>query len=681
MINDNIDRLGDDFWTEDPAEPIEWAERCVRFPKSARGERFQSSITPWIREPLYRACVGIWTPSAQWVEENRTLYPDILTVSKLNTLVKPVQSGGSAFGEVFLLYCLKYGRGFLQYNWPKDDRAKERWDSRIEATINACTDIATLLANLEHNNSTSMEIDLVRLFFRMQGVWVPDNLDSDSIAIQINEEIHSWKPGHLAKARARSTAVWNFKAVDISNAGKKGDQLAKAFDEGTRQQWEVRCPGCGKFHVMRTRWDKKNPKLGGLRYDGDKARRTGGGRYDYNVIRSTIRYQMPCEYVIHNDVTERKALSASGKYSKPESGSDLEKRSYTYEAVTVDYIDWVMLVQEKHAALKALSLGDPEPWRRYRTERECIPYDANDNPFDGGYVVLNTEMKKNREGLPDPKIRFGNLDRQQGNRAENEFPHWWLLLRDVQLWTDPKDGITRLRTRLVYEGKVETDEEVIRILDEHKVVRHHVVADSGDDTTHVYLFCLKYGINAIKGGKSGDFYVHPNGARRVYSPERPLHKMLNREPKFPYMKPDKKNEPGVPDPREPLFWLYSKVGIRERFHWLRTSTVFETPGDVSEDYQSHLDSEERVIMQHPVTGEEVARWIQKRKRNDQFVNECYCAMQIDQAGLILQEITKEGIMDEDTGTTKRSKEDDSRESESVGDNGFRRDSDADGSTV
>ncbi len=678
-MQDNLERMAqrtDEHWTPDPPEPIAWAEENVRFPKSVLGDRFRMSITPWVREPLLRACVGIWTPTTSVSEspalgQGGVVIPDtdLLSVARITTLVKPVQTGGSGFGEVFLLYCLNFARGFLQYNWGKDDRAKERWDSRVEGMIHACRPIEEMLDMLRSNEMTKMELNLKKIFMRMQGTWVADNLDSDSVNIQINEEVHSWKPGHLKKARARSTAVWNFKSIDISNAGKAGDQLSKAYDAGTQQRWMNRCPGCGQFHVMRTAFDKKNPKLGGLRYDGDKARREGGS-YDYNIIKATVRYQMPCGYIIPNDNRARKTLSQSGKYSEPVVGSTLEHRSYTYDAVTVDYVDWVMLVQEKHEALRALRLGDPEPYRRYLTERECRFYDENNLPIDGGYTVLTTDLKKSREGLPDPKLRFGNLDRQQGNKAMNEFPHWWLLLRDVQVW----DG--KLRTRLVYEGKVETDEEVIRILGEHKVEYHHVVADSGDDTVHVYMFCLKYGINAIKGGKTGDFYTHANGARRVYSPERPLHKMLNREPKYPYLREERKNALGIPDPREPLFWLYSKVGIRERFHWLRTSTVFETPSDVSEEYQNHLDSEERVMFYHPTTGEEMPKWVQKRKRNDQFVNECYCAMQIDQAGLILQEITNENIQHENTGTTEPGQGGDKRGTELGTDSGFGRDSHA-----
>jgi hypothetical protein len=75
------------------------------------------------------------------------------------------------------------------------------------------------------------------------------------------------------------------------------------------QQWEVKCQGCGLFHVMQTRWDDKRPDLGGLRYDAAK-----DADYDYQQIISTLRYQMPCGYLVREDTAQRRALSLSGRW-------------------------------------------------------------------------------------------------------------------------------------------------------------------------------------------------------------------------------------------------------------------------------------------------------------------------------------------------------------------------------
>jgi len=580
-------------------DPIEWAWENVRLPGSARSERFDISITPWLREPLSRIADG---------------------VTRVITFVKPIQCGGSVLGEIALLYWILFGRGFLQYNWQNDKRSLERWNSRVEKVLKACLPVKARMENLGRFQATKEEIDFGSVFFRMQGAFVDENLDSDSVRYQINEEVHNWEPGHLQKAYGRTTAIWNYVILNISNAGKKGDQLHQALHEGTLQPWEVACPGCNQFHSMRTRWDDRRPDLGGLRYDAEGCR-LENGRYDYNKLESTIRFQMPCGYPARDTPRQRRGLSLSGRYCWPTNpGAHISNRSYTLEAVAVDYIPWIKLIMEKHQALYARRHGDPEPWRRYVTERECGFYSLEDIPIVGR-IKLNTETKKTRTGMPNRALRLFALDRQQGKAAKGEFPHWWLVIRDVD-----HEG----NSLLVYEGKVETDENVISILDEHECKRHHGVADSGDDTTHVYLFCLKHGINAIKGGGEA-FYAHKDGARRIFSPERPLHAMINRDPLYPYTQ----NAAGdwVPDPGEPLFWLYSKIGVHEKLAWLMGSTKWEVPGDVSQDYQSHMEGIEITTRKHPRTGELIPDLIFLKERYDLRVDEAYIAMQIEMAGL------------------------------------------------
>lgn len=614
---DDYDKLARVVTESIPGEKpdiIPWAEANVEFPTSVLSKRFDPTLNPWIVEPIQRAV-------------------DLRT--RIVTFMKPIQSGGSVAGEIVLLYWICFWRGFLQYNWKDNDRSLARWRSRIEGILRACPPVAALIQNAFRY--MPCEVDFGNgVLLRVQGSFVSHNLDSDSVPMQLNEEIHSWEDGHLDKARGRCAAVWNYKQFNISNAGDKDDQLDKAYKRGTMQQWMVKCPGCSNYHSMRTRWEDRKPELGGLRYDAEAARLPGLMQYDYNIIRPTIRYQMPCGYTIHNeDLVKRRELSKSGHYSEPTNkGAELIYRSYTYESVIVDYMDWMDIIIQKHDALRARKCGDPEPFKIYKRERECIPYDPDDVPLVN-VVTTNDMIVKSRVGLASPKFRFFSLDRQEGVRENNEFPHWWLLIRDFKI---DENGMHSL---LVYEGKVETDEQAIAIIDEHQCKRWMGVADSGDDTTHVYLFCLRYGIHAIKGGKE-QFYSHSEGgARRVFSPERPLHKMIGRAPKYPYVTVNiNGTATQMPDPREPMFWLYSRNGIRERLHWLRNNTDYQTPRDVSEDYRKHQDSEQREERISPTDGTISFVWNQLKKRNDQFVNEAYIAMQVDQAGIIMKVFPK-----------------------------------------
>jgi hypothetical protein len=585
-----------------PPAVVPWAESTVRFPSGVLGDRFKIDHSPWLDEPLARA-VDMETRSV--------------------TLMKPVQTGGSSLGEVLLCYWVTFWRGFLQYNWSNDKRADERWESRVKDLLSACQPVARIMEQYGYQKG---EFSYGRGYFRQQGVFNSDNLDSDSVSLQINEEVHAWEPGHLAKADGRLTAVWNYKQINISNAGVKEDQLDQKHRAGTMQEWEIICPGCRQKHRMRTKWDERRPQHGGLRYDADKAR-LGKFEYNYNLLRPTIRYQFPCGFTIHNeDMIARRELSRAASYSEPTNkGAETKFRSYTYDSVIVHNIDWMELIKQKHQALRARLMGNQLQWIKYTQERECIPYDSSDIPIVHD-VKLIAGLKKNREGLPMPRLRAAALDRQQGSKAKGELPYWWAVIRDFKIFF----GV--FRSVLVAEGRFETDEQAVAFLDEHGCLRHQCVADSGDDTDHVYAFCLRYGINAIKGG-AHQWYAHDNGARRTYSVPRPLCEMMNVPPKFPKVEEmDGNRMIEVFDDREPMFWLYSKGAIAERLHWMVNNTQYDTPDDVSEDYTKHHDAEERTLIKNPRDGSEVVVWVKIKDRNDLLVCERYCVMIFDMSG-------------------------------------------------
>lgn len=318
---------------DSPSSVVAWAEENVRLVGSARSESYRSNITPWTREPLECANNG----------------------TRKMTFVKPIQAGGSSIGEISILFWLAHwSGGDIQYNWPNGAQSVERWNKHAEKKLKACRPV------VDRMSSGMVWADGLLIFphcnFMMQGVNSERSLTGDSIRGQVNEEIHdaeNWVPGKLEQAYGRTTAFWNSIIFNISNASRNGTELHRAFLSGTQQHWEVKCPGCGRFHVMRTRWKDSEADLGGLRYDKDCCR-LPGGEVSYERLRPTIYYQMPCGHRINDDVQVRRALSLSGRYSRPHNpGAPLTDRSYTLEAVSVDYIPWINLIQQKHLALRA----------------------------------------------------------------------------------------------------------------------------------------------------------------------------------------------------------------------------------------------------------------------------------------------------------------------------------------
>lgn len=576
-------------------DPVGWAEANVMLPGSARSDRFDASITPWTR-PLIAALGdgGL-----------RRL-----------TFVKPIQAGGSVVGEVALCYWLanKSG-GDIQFNWQNDDQADSRWSKRIDRILRACAPVMGRWAG-EPDKTKAMKGLWIMPHCNLtcQGVLTARRVASDSVKFQINEEVHDeegWLPGRLEQAFGRLTAYWDGVSLVISNAGRKGSELHKVFEAGTQQHWEVKCPGCGHFHALKTRWDEAKPEEGGLRYDAAGCRREDG-TYDYNKLEGTIRYQMPCGHDVRDDVAIRREMSLSGRYSEPRNtGAQASTRSYTLEAVSVDYIPWLSLIKQKHDALRSLKYGDPEPWHKYLRERECQFADDTDRPITG--IVVLSEHKKDRAGLPGAVVRFGVLDRQKGSIDKGELPHWWGLIRDFDA-----NG----NSLLVYEGKLLTDEDAAGVMREHNVKPTCVYADSGWDSMHVYLFCLRHGFSALKG-ESNLFFRHSDGGRRIYSEAKPLYLMVN--------SPPTRANPA----EEPEFLFYSKSGIRDRLNWVRNSKEIQwlVPSDVSKDYLSHMESERLEIQEGP-RGERIQVWKQIQDRNDLFVLECYCMMLAEMAGLV-----------------------------------------------
>jgi len=605
-----------------PSDIVQWSHENIRLPGSTLSETFDISITPWLREPLERLL------------DNET---------RIITFVKPIQSGGSSVGEIALAWWASYGRGIIQNNWPKDDRATSRWRERILPVLERCKSVKWMGDRFD---KTICQANLIGSTLKVQGVFSPDSLDSDSVPYQVNEEVHSWKPGHMAKARGRQTAVWFSKALDISNAGLVGEQLHGEWLAGTQQTWEVKCPGCGLFHPMITRWQDSKPQLGGLRYDSTGCKSQGGG-IDYNKLRKTIRYQMPCGKEVFDTPSERKSLSVSGRYSEPRNdGATVAHRSYNLEAVAVDYIPWLKLIQEKHSALRALKSGDSEPWRRYITERECNFYSEESRPFMG-QVLVNSGIKKDREGLKDRVVRSWAADKQKGYRALGQLSHYWLVIRDVMANAD---------SQLVFEGLVQTDTDLLAILDDHKCQRRCGVIDASWDTKNVMEFCYRNGISAVQGSAKQEWFTHADKTKRFYSVMKPIHMELNVPPRLSYIASEAGWQPNVD---EPLVWFYNKAGLLNNLFFLRghKSMVLaknpeakpweyithDVPSDVSEDYQLQNDSWELKTGSRGRSKEQIEEWRQTRKDDHMLMCEGYISMMMDMEGFVADRLTQLGI--------------------------------------
>jgi hypothetical protein len=603
-----------------PSDMLKWAEECIR----VDGHQFDASRTPQIIEPI----------RAMFDHQTRT-----------GTLIKPVQSGGSTAGEIVMAGWCRFKHGLIQFNWQDDLKAKDRWKDRLMGVLQTTPGLKWGVGRWD---TTICEARFANAVLRVQGVISLGSLDSETVPLQLNEEVHLWEPGKLDKARRRQTRVWNGKAFDISNASDEGDQLCAAYEEGTMESWFTYCPGCKQYHKMQFRFDPKEPQLGGLKFDTN-AGRVNNGPYNITRVVPTIHYVMPCGFTIRDSIKERRL---PGKYIVGNEGAVKYKRSWNFDAVCCHEIKWPELVTEWLKAIRAKKGGDIEPLRKFVQERECRFWGEKSMPFSG-QVIINRALAKNREGLgKDKAARFWAFDRQKGYKAKGETPHFWLVIRDVAVNAD---------SQLVWEGLCQTEADVLGVLREHDCVLMQGAGDCTWDTENMRSFAYHSGFNALMATAQTQYFSVKDDAgkmvKRIWSETQPLHKLLNTRPKYDYVKfwnEQKKEMEYNPDSREPRYWSYHKIGILKLLFFLRSHYAkvgsqvgirWEVPGDVSDDYKRHMGSWDVVVEPQGKSKQVVEQFRQLYQSDHMLQCEGYIAMLIAMSGILGRRLEMLGVQD------------------------------------
>lgn len=595
-----------------PDDIIAWADSSGI---KVDGHSFDSSRFPHLIEPI-RAMAD----------------PETQT----GTVVGPVQSGKSTIGEIVMAYWACFYNGLIQFNWQDDIAAKWRWETRILPVLNS---VAALRWAGGRYDETVCLAKFINTTVLVQGVVAEGSLDSDTVPLQINEEIHLWDAGTLSKARRRQSLVWNKKSIDVSNASLDGDQLHRAYEEGTMEVLESLCPGCGKFHQMRFRWNDKRPDLGGLRFD-TSAGRQDGGKFNLNKIEPTIRYQMPCGYIVANRTGDRKRLAA--KYRATNDGALTYKRSWSYDAVAVSEISWMELAAEWLSACKAKKSGDEAPLRKFIQERECQFFKQDLIPFSG-QIVFNTAITKNRAGMVNRAVRMWAADKQKGYKSKGELSHYWLVIRDIAENGD---------SQLVFEGKIDTDAELLAVLTDHECSLFAGGIDGSWDTASVKEFCYRNGCNVFMANTSHKVsFLHSDKTRHFHSEGELLHLEMKMPPRFEYQATMAGWQPAR---EEPMIIQYNVGGLLANLFFvkdhqqvcekngLKDFIKWEVPSDVSEDYQKQLDSWEPVAVN--ASNKNTVEGFRPKHSNDHMTMcEGYIAMMEKMGGYISERLTQMGI--------------------------------------
>ncbi|MCH6256729.1 phage terminase large subunit family protein [Puniceicoccaceae bacterium K14] len=594
-----IEEITEEFVIESLAEIIpdlqglnmvDWCEENVVLEGSVISEKFRIDFTPWLRK-AYEALD----------------HPDVDSV----TLVMCAQSGKSTWGENAICYliCTK-PKGDIQYNWESDKKGEQRLKKRVFPIFKATPAVALKLP--KGAGPSNPVIRFPHLSFTMQGVAVAENVESDSITFQFNEELHSWKLGRKKLADARQDMVEFPFQGNISTGGIIGDQLHLQWQKTSQEKYEEPCDSCGHYQYFRMQ--TFDEKLGGLKYETIKK---PDGTYDFDAIEPTIHYECEeCGHKMFDDKILRRQRSLKGRYPNPNfskhiglhvGGLSIPRRSYR------------KMLENRLLALTALRNGDSKPWIQYIQRDEGFFYDPRKRPLADA-LKRNKEFRMG-EGLKDRKARFMTVDKQAGSLEKGELSHYWVIIRD---WASAS------RSRLVYAGKVVFNEDVENLRKEFNVQSRFVLVDSGDDTKRVYQMCGDYGYTAIKG-EGRLLWTHRLNDKNRTKVERIYSPIQNTD-----VYKGTKNSGRVFVDRI----HYSKHSIRDALNDVRTGSHcnWEVPEDVPEFYKEHMSTES---LEAQVQSDGTTRMIWKQipgSRNDLFVCECYQMILVDLTNLKDEEL-------------------------------------------
>jgi hypothetical protein len=549
-----------------------WATENVKLPHSARSPDFDIEISPWLREPAECLTDG---------------------VTREETVVGAVQGAKTTLVEILIPYILTNDPGPLMFNSDVDENAEDWADTRLYPVLRASPATAEIMNLLDKNKATKNLLKWPSMFAIWQGAHAKGNLQGKTIRYLLNDEPWLYPAGHLAEAYKRVTSYWNSFILNISTGGIKDGELAQRVEVSRQMVYQLLCPICKKHFTPTWRMpDPKNRKKpGGMRYDQTAKRKDGS--IDFEKLKESVYYSCPhkgCH--IHDTVVNRRMMSAQGRYNCVHD-APTERKSFTFNALTVDWVPFHTLVEEWVIALRALKYGDEELLKEFVLKRLAEFWDSDvHRPVI--QTVQTTEGLKMNAGLKRRDFRAMTIDSQYG--------YYVPLIRD---WHHSEG------CQLVHFEKAETEDELVALQKKFEIDPRFVLIDAAHSQTKVLRICAKYGWTALIGSdrKSFAHFLEEDEDKpkrqiqRIYSPIQMIDPWIGTK------------EAG--NIEVPLLY-FSKQSTMERLFALRSKEVdypWRVPADVPEIYHRQIDSWEKRTRHIPRTNQRVEEYVQIRKED------------------------------------------------------------------
>ena len=412
------------------------------------------------------------------------------------TMIGPAAGGKSTVMEVYLSYIIANDPGYTLWVSQTDETAGTFAETRIMPFVEACPAVARLFpADRHKKRNTSI------IFPHMAFEVVPANktqAQSKHIRYLLMDETWLYDPGIMGEFEKRTTKFSHNRFIIRAATGSlAGDETDEAFQNGTRREWQFRCPECGGLHIPRWNMDRADTP-GGVRWDG--AAKGPDGQWDKRKVEASVIYQCPlCSAQFKPTDENGYKLNRGGEYAAAAGDSTESRESFHWNAIASDFKMLTNFVLEYLSAKRALKNGDSSLLQEFFQKRLALAWE--DKQDEAEYIMAPGGYNKG-DPWPDEAVRLMAVDVQLRS--------FWVVIRS---WGNGP------QSRLIWEGQLETWANVHALQIEMGVQDRFVWVDAAHFTDLVYQECCHYGWVAIRGeeGKGG-FLVESRLGNKVRLP-------------------------------------------------------------------------------------------------------------------------------------------------------------------
>lgn len=468
----------------------EWAFENIQLRDSPYGEHFILEETPWLKGPIETVADG-------GIEET--------------ALMCCAQGGKTVFMHVALAWALVHKPGATMFAAQTIDAAKEQAKGRIIPMLEALPALAELMPKGTRRHDRSWKQTLFPNATLLIGPANDTFLRSHTIQWLFGDECSAWDPGAMAKARARTTRVWNRKHFFASTPLEARSEFEGAYKAGNQQRYHLATPCCGELIYLTSEnleklfvWEGKgNDQKPNAKCQGNPNEQS---EVDWTALKGSVRLACPKCGVKHEQTEEiYRRMIAGARYVAANGKADRAIASFAFNVLCLppNVFSWGKIVELWLKAKAEELRGDLSQLREFITLRLAETWD--ERKFLS-VTLPNFEAYDPRAEFPAEKFRALTVDCQEHLAEFHCVARSW-----------DAGGASRL-----LEARTVNTEAEIKELQQRWGVRPHLVAlDAAYKTYEVYEMCVRNGWCAMRGDDREDWLhtIDEQGrkVRRPYS--------------------------------------------------------------------------------------------------------------------------------------------------------------------